>query len=428
MSAARKNSRTKLDALAKTWYYVRGLMLVLLCAFTAQAQGLEFTYKSYGVENEKDNVIQNAAHLNDLFEDLFRQRTYNDRKISIIHIGDSHIQADFMTNIVRRNLQQYFGNAGRGLVVPGRVAGTNEPFNIISGSQVKWNSKRASHMEIAMPIGIGATTIQTNLPGARLDIAMNDLWLDYGFNSVTLFYQKDISSFEFLITDSVHTQLGIIKSFGEDPFVNYSRLHLPHNVRSISIEAIKTSAEQSQATIFGLEFENGKNGILYHAIGANGAKYVHYDAAQYFARQTTALKPALFIISLGTNEAIDYPYLDRHFTERIDRLVNTLRLNNPLAKFLLVTPPDAFRKRSKPNPGIRLIRDKILEYAVENGLAFYDSYKVMGGENSAALWREAGLLRSDGVHFTKDGYIHQGNLFFSALLKSYNNYVPLRHP
>ncbi|HYC84967.1 MAG TPA: hypothetical protein VEB86_07085, partial [Chryseosolibacter sp.] len=77
---------------------------------------------------------------------------------------------------------------------------------------------------------------------------------------------------------------------------------------------------------------------------------------------------------------------------------------------------------------VGVIREKILLYAVENGLAFYDMFKAIGADEGAMAWKNAGLLRSDGVHFTKEGYEYQGNLFFHALMKAYNEYVPLRHP
>jgi lysophospholipase L1-like esterase len=181
-------------------------------------------------------------------------------------------------------------------------------------------------------------------------------------------------------------------------------------------------------TIFGLSLENGKNGIFYHAIGVNGAKYSHYNAAQFFAAQTAVLRPELFIISMGTNEAIDYPYIDKNFYQHIDKLITSLRSSNPDAKFILVTPPDAYRKKMKHNPGVNIVRQQIIQYAVENGLAFYDMYKAMGGDHAADKWTKSRLLRSDGIHFTKDGYEYQGNLLFNAIIKSYNLYVPLRHP
>jgi lysophospholipase L1-like esterase len=408
---------------------IRFLIFLWVISLKTYAQPtVNFTYKTLGLENSDENVIRNSAHLDDFFESLYRLKTLNDRKINIVHIGDSHIQADFLTNIVRRHFQQDFGNAGRGLIVPGRIAGTNEPFNIKTTSATKWNVKRCVNPDLPLPIGIGGITINTNQANAQLSIYMNDLWIDYAFNRVTLFFQKDISSFHFSIKDSVDRELAFVGSFTEEPFVNYSRVLLPQSVTAITIETFKSAPAQNQATLFGVSLENSRNGILYHSIGVNGARYEHYNAAMYFTKQTAALMPDLFIISLGTNEAVGYPYLDKNFYQHIDKFISSLRSVNPGAKFILVTPPDAYRKKVKHNPGINQIREQIIQYAVENGLAFWDMYKVGGGDHAADNWKKAGLLRPDGIHFTKDGYEYQASLLYHALTKTYNEYVSLRHP
>lgn len=389
---------------------------------------VDFLFKSYGLEKETDNIIQNAEHLNEFFENLYQQKNLNDRRISIIHIGDSHIQADYMTAVVRRNFQNIFGNAGRGLIVPCGVAGTNEPYNFISRSDVKWISKRCVHTQDPLPIGIGGITIRTMQPDSNLEILMNDLWMDYSFNSITLFYQNDTTSFDFSILDTTNVELIKVKSQRKNEQLNYATGIMQRPVNRMIIKSVKSGAKQTQATIFGINLENGKNGLLYHAIGVNGAKYEHYNAAFHFAEQTSVLKPELFIVSLGTNESMAYFSQAPLFLQQIDKLVTTLQSFNPQAKFILVTPPDAYRKKIKHNPGVGLIRQQILQYAVENGFAFYDMYNALGGDRSADAWRQAGFLRPDGVHFTKEGYEYQGNLFFHAILKRYNQYVPLRHP
>jgi lysophospholipase L1-like esterase len=404
------------------------LVLLFSCFSPGFAQPLvEFSYKTYQLEDIQNNVIQNAVHLDDFFENLYQQKINNDRKINIVHIGDSHIQADYLTMIVRRSFQTFFGNAGRGLVIPYRVAGTNEPPNFISRSDVKWNSKRCVHPHESLPIGIGGITINTNVPGAKLEIYLNDLWQDYTTRSLSLFFNKNASSYGFNIKDTLGNSLATIDP-SESPFENFSRAVLKTPTQAFVIETVKTGDNQDTATIYGILLSNETNGIFYHAIGVNGAKYEHYNAAWHFSRQTGLLKPELFIISLGTNEAINFPYLDKNISLHIDRLISSLRNVNPMARFILVTPPNAFRKKTKFNPGINVVREAILQYAVENGYAFYDMYKALGGERAADTWKAAGLLRPDGVHFTKEGYEYQGNLLFSALMKSYNEFVPLRHP
>lgn len=405
-------------------------VMLLLCIGNRSvcAQRVDFTYKTYGLEVDADNVIQNVTHLDAFFENLYQQHLLDDRKINIVHIGDSHVQADYMTSIVRRNFHRHFGNAGRGLIVPLRVARTNEPNNFKTTSKVSWASKRCVFPDQPLAIGIGGVTIATSNPSANLEIYMNDLWLDYSFNSLMLFYEKDSRSFGFSIRELNGRELAKIEPVAEDSAVRVSRVVWNENVNAVNIQCLKSDSGQSRAQLYGIVLENGANGVLYHSIGVNGAKYKHYNEAEFFASQASALNPELFIISLGTNESIDYPYIEKSFVEQIDRLVSTLRQENPLATFVLMTPQDAFRRRNQVNPGIAMVRQLIIQYAVDNGLAFYDWYKASGGEQSASQWSENALLSRDGIHLTKDGYEYQGNLFYHALIKGYNSYVPNRHP
>jgi lysophospholipase L1-like esterase len=398
----------------------------LMTSCYAQQDSTSTNIKTYRLAADSSNVIQNAGHLEEFYEYLFQLKKSQDTILSIVHIGDSHIQADYLTHALRKKFQEEFGNAGRGLIVPAHVAGSNDAFNIVSTSANTWNAKRCVHPDQPLPIGIGGITINTAQPNAKFNVYMRDLWFDYSFNTISLFFQKDITSYHFAVKDTAEQTLGFIGPFTNEPYPNYSRVILSHSVSAIAVENIKSTPEQLQATIFGMSLENGKPGILYHAIGVNGAKYAHYEAAMFFAQQTAALKPALFVISLGTNESLDYPYLDKNFSQHIDKMIAALRKNNPGAKFILVTPQDAFRKKNRANPGTLAIRNQIIDYAVENGFAFWDMYKVCGGENSGQAWRDAELLRSDGVHLTRFGYEYQGNLLYEAFIKGYHQYV--RHP
>lgn len=391
-------------------------------------QRIDFTYKTFALEIDADNVIHNAGHLDNFFEKLYLLHQRNEGRVSIVHIGDSHIQADYMTSVIRRHFHRHFGNAGRGLIVPLRVAGTNEPNNFKTASTVAWQSKRCVFPDQPLPIGVGGVTIFTPNPRANLDIYMNDLWLDYSFNKLTLFYEKDAKSFDFSVRGPDGKELGKIASHDEDSSRSVSHVSWENRVNAVTLQPMRSNAGQSRAMIYGAVLENSMPGILYHSIGVNGAKFRHYTVAKYFARQTAALNADLFIISLGTNESIDYPYVNKKFSGEIDELLSALKRNNPLSEFILVTPQDVFRQKTKPNPGILQVREQIMQYAVENGLAFYDMFRAMGGEHSAIGWSEHALLSRDGIHLTRDGYEYQGNLFFHAIMKGYNQYVPTRHP
>jgi lysophospholipase L1-like esterase len=407
------------------------LFLFMLVTYVSQAQDtIAFSFKKYGFEKEDENEITNAAVLSDFFERLYQLHKGVNSQVNILQIGDSHIQADFLSGTVRQNFHRDFGNAGRGLIVPGRVAHTNEPSNINTSSNTNWEAKRMVFPEQPLDIGIGGITVQTKISDARLIIKTLNAPapFDYRFNSITLFFQKDFSSYNIAIKDSVAHDLAFVGPYTFEPYGNTSRIMLPFSTNQISLQTLQSLPSQNQFTLFGVNLENGKNGVIYHSVGVNGAKFKHYNLAKYFADQSSVLRPELFIISLGTNEAIDYPYIDPQFFNYIDELVETLRTKNPGAKFILTTPADHYRKKTRRNPGLPIIRDTMIRYAQQKNLAYWDLYEVGGGNHSADLYKKYNLIQRDGIHYTKDGYELQGNLFYSALVKAYNTYVSYRHP
>lgn len=402
------------------------LLFLLLAAVTAYCQVP--SVQGLSIVREENNKIQNDAYLEPFFEKLFQLRNKQRHQVNIVHIGDSHIQADFLTAAVRKRLQDEFGNAGRGLVVPARLAGTNEPVNFRSSSPMAWDSKRIIHTRNPMPIGIGGITISTVNESSLFYLKVRDPQTDYRFNTVGLFYLNKPNSFAIALHDSSLNQLALIpgKSDGTET-AGYTRVSLPGYYDQIALGLKKQSDTQSQATLFGITLENGNGGLLYHAIGVNGAKYEHYNRASLFAEQTSYLSPDLFIISLGTNESVEYPNINPAFSKHVGTLISLLAQKNPGAQFILVTPPDAFLRKVRLNPGIETIRSQIIGYAVDNGISFWDMYKVNGGRNSAAEWKLKGLLRPDGIHFSKEGYAYQGSLLYEAIMKSYQQYVSLRY-
>jgi lysophospholipase L1-like esterase len=383
---------------------------------------------TYDFIKSDSNSISNSVALAPFYDKLYRLKKEQQTTVSILHIGDSHIQADYLTQAMRALMQHEFGNAGRGLVFPGRVARTNEPQTIRSSSSAEWESKRIIYTNQPLPIGIGAMTLQTNATEASILLQTKSLdSLNNSFNKVNFFFQKDFSSYNLVVKDSTGQYLAYVGPYTYET-KNTSRILLPISVNQIEFQTLQSTPSQNQFTLFGLSLENGKPGVLYHATGGNGAKAKHFVEASNFAEQTHELAPDLIIISLGTNEAIDHPYIDPKFLMQLDTLVTQLKSNNPGALFLLTTPIDFYKKKTRRNPGVEIIRSKIVSYADEEGYAYWDLYTSSGGKHSADQWKKNDLMQPDGIHFNKAGYKLQANLLYEALIKGYNEYVRYRHP
>lgn len=406
------------------------ILLVITCSignnsFSIGQDTVDFKIiKTYNFVNLKENYIHNESTLSNTFEKLFQQRLNNNKIINILHIGDSHLQADFITSIIRTTFQACFGNAGRGLVVPLRVARTNEPFNYLSSSPYYWQSKRCVFPDQPLPIGIGGVTISNDSVNSFINLKTFDSQpLSYSFNMLTFFYLKDSSSFDFNIKDSIGDEIGYINSFSDSDNPNVNTISLPGSTNQISIHAIKTNENQNHAVIFGISLMNGKNGVLYNTIGVNGAQFKHYSKSKYFCEQSKVLAPDLIIISLGTNEANDPKFNEDSFYREIETLIVNLKIQNPYSEFLLTTPAASYYKKNKFNPRMSLVAATLICFAKDNNIAYWDLQSATGGKNSANSWKKFNLLRPDGVHYTQDGYKLQGNLFCKAFFNAYNNYV-----
>lgn len=383
---------------------------------------------AYDFIKSEENEIHNSVSLAPFFEKLYQLKKTKNSTVNILQIGDSHIQADFLSSTTRRLIQLEFGNAGRGLVFPGRVGRTNESPTIYSSSSTNWETKRIIYTNQPLPIGIGAMTLQTKQAGATLSLRTKSSdGISYAFNKVTFLFQKDFNSYNLVVKDSLGEYLAYVGPYTFET-TNTSRILLPFATNQIEFQTLQSTPSQNQFVLFGINLENSKPGVIYHATGGNGAKVKHYLEAVHFAEQSKELSPDMIIISLGTNEAIEYPYVDAKFKDQLNTFVSVLKRENPNAQFLLTTPPDFYKKKTRRNPGVEVVRDKIIEYATENNLAYWDLYTSGGGKHSADLWKKNGLSQNDGIHFTKAGYELQGSLLYDALVKGYNEYVLYRYP
>jgi lysophospholipase L1-like esterase len=115
--------------------------------------------------------------------------------------------------------------------------------------------------------------------------------------------------------------------------------------------------------------------------------------------------------------------MDPKLSSQINSLILELKKVNPGSVILLTSPADFFKRKTRRNPGVQLVRSKIIDAANTNNLPYWDLYQVAGGNHSANQWTKKELLQADGIHFTKKGYVLQGELLYEALIKGFNEYV-----
>ncbi len=370
-----------------------------------------FPYKF--VSAAKNEIKGNIRELFPVMEQLRNLRRDSSFQVSIVHLGDSHVQPDFLTGYLRTLFQSYFGNAGRGLIAPLKMAKTNEPHNYKIYSDNEWTPARCVKPS-DIPIGVAGLGLFSQ--NACVNICAETYDKEMEFSKVKIFYDKESAILKF--DDAQLLTKDSISPFSES-------LCLKNPLSTVHFE-LQANHVNKGVSFYGLELENGKAGVLYHAIGINGAQYSNYCSQNLFTQQLADLSPSLFIISLGTNEAYGRNFDTSVFYTQIDNAIQDIKKSVPNARFLLTTPVETFiksKKKRMPNPKTKLVQKTIISYATKNNIAYWDLYAIGGGVNSATQWNRQKLMARDGIHFTKDSYEFQAALLFEAFMGLYNQYL-----
>lgn len=194
-----------------------------------------------------------------------------------------------------------------------------------------------------------------------------------------------------------------------------------HSQERLSKIYILPTESVSPYELNGVVLENDTPGIIYHGIGVNGAKAIDYNKYPLFFKQLPALQPDLIIVSLGTNESFEKIETEK-FTEELNTFINNIKTANPNACVLVMTPPPSLFKKRYPNTFAGSYSSAILQQESEKYYASWDLFTEMGGLYSVPENAKKGLMFTDRIHYSVQGYELQGELFTESFLKAYNDF------
>ena len=376
-------------------------------------------------------ITDSSRSLDAFLEELEMLLAGKDTVVQIVHLGDSHVQAGFYPGQVMRMLQQAFGNAGRGWIAPLKLAKINEPrdYYITSPTVKEWIAGRCIQPAPKCKWGVGGLGIQTSSKTVDFNVSITPInGAGYDFNKVLLFRDDKAIPLLPVRSDSITVQT----DWGTDiglPHIAVDTFRIDTETNALNLRSVPQSdlqqmfepeIWQTPNCYYGFSLMNGKSGILYHAIGQNGAMFTHYTNSEYI-RQLALLQPSLLIVTLGTNEAFTTQnFIETKFGYQLDQFIQLVKEHLPTTAILLTTPAECFRRTRNGfvrNERISLVAKEIIDYAQREGLACFDLYGMTGGANSCNKWQEAKLLGRDRIHFSIEGYQEQGKLLYKALIR-----------
>ena len=463
--------------------HYRSLLMAFACLLPliVNAQ-IDTLPAQYPFLNLQANQIQSPQGLASFFTKLQQLENGSNRQVRIAHIGDSHVQADYMSSTLRHLFQDQFGNAGRGLVFFYRQAGTHGPLDIVTESPQTWDSRRRIFQKGGPAIGISGMGIATSSPAFELQLSPKKRDELFHFTKVSLFHNGNNEyQYSWRVTNpnqasrqipmqanwrnytvrsgdnlyKVAKQYNVkvddirrwnnlpnnlifpgqdlsIQLFAQADCEQPQNVFLPTTDQQVSIVQLplasnslsisgKPTSDNAKAQIYGVLLEDETTpGILFNMMGVNGATYYHFNHAEHFMKQLAYLQPDLVLVTLGTNEAIQKRFHPEQFRKEVAQFLTSIKDLCPQASILLMTNPDVLVQRRSAAPFTDEVRKIIMETATQQQVSIWDLQSIMGGPGSIRGWKEAELGHHDFIHFTKKGYILQARLLHEAIIKEYS--------
>ena len=343
--------------------------------------------------------------------------------ISIIHLGDSHIQAGHFTMPIRQSFTQRWGNGGLGWVAPFRLLGTNPPIHTV----IRASSAGTSGVKITQrdydresPTGMVLQTRANRAVTYTLQCGGGqtfDRIVIYRKRGTQPFTLSGSSSSE-VAHDTLTTEQIVTDTLLVGRYVSSAEVTAP-----------------ASSVWYGASLERSSGGALVHTIGYNGATYYTYSKGS-FTSSVATLRPRLIILSLGTNESLARQFDRNNFGAEVARLVHRLQASNPDCAIVLTSPLYCYRKvrvrqRGKrrryrttyrANANCKLIADELQQQARELGCGYIDLFTYFGGAAGAAQLLSRGILSGDRVHLTAAGYNKVGEAIATALQDDYKQW------
>lgn len=369
------------------------------------------------------NQLNVRNHLNFIqFQDvtLFNQivnglNSAKSNGYSIVHFGDSHIQAEGPTSVARKNLQALYGDAGRGMMFAYSAA--NSYSSILYGTSHTGNWTFAKSFQTApkLPLGVSGMTVRTDEKNASLQFNLKQPNVSY--QKLRIFLKKDTNSFDFKIL-TAEDQITIRLQDYISSELPYIEIPITGNQSKITIQLVQNSPIQNFFEFYGMSLETSQNkGVIYHSVGVGASQFGSLLVEELVDEQLPTLSPNLIILDFGTNNYLYDNQVKPELGPQIEQIIKKLRTISPKAVILLTSTQDLYYKSKHVTSGI-VFRNLIDSLAQKNQCLFWDWYAVSGGKKSLVKWRDAGYAQTDLVHLTTKGYELKGQLLFEAIKNS----------
>lgn len=385
--------------------------------------------KSAIILNEKERIIHPSDFENSLYSFYHQLNKINElsQPLRIIHFGDSQLEGDRISGVLRENLQSLFGGCGVGYIP---ISETNAGrLNVIKREQgwqryqVFGKGKKGTHNKYGFlgyyynvqsdsgKVGEAQITIRKNSRYFKHAQHFELFSILYGNNSLPAPYKLStdtgvVSKGQLTKTTTVNKKSWQFNGF-ETGKINFALTsNNTTNIYGFSMDCRKGIAVDNVALR-----------------GSSGTDFTKIDKTT-LKNQLSHLNTGLIIFQFGLNvvpsELKNYKFYENMIYKQLKLFKELL----PTTSILVISVTDACKDETTSFENINKVRDAQKNAAKRANCAFWDLYEVMGGHNSMPAWVNANpsLAEKDYKHFNKRGAKVIGNKLFNAIIADYNDF------
>ena len=382
-------------------------------------------YMAYCTQSPTRLFMSDITYLDPLFEALEGARQ---RPVRILHYGDSQLEGDRMTGVLRERLQDVYGGSGVGLLPAVQTIGMAtatvrttpvlQHYMYFGSSDFHAPHKRYGPLAQVAEVDTAATFVVSVHGGSTYSHCRS-------FSRVSVAMK---GSGEFTVRYGEHEQEMTCPYDSTYPGLRLYSATLARATSQVTIEA------RGQMEVYAI-MADGSAGVQVDNIAMRGCSGTIFTSieratlAPFFQQQNVAL----VILQFGGNSV---PYLKDSkgisaYKRQLMAQINLFHRLSPQARILLIGPSDmamAEGEEWKTYPRLPEVVDSLREAALESGAAFWDMFRAMGGRGSMVKWVNANpqLAGEDYIHFTPRGARHMSELLCKTF-DFYHEYYRFRH-
>jgi lysophospholipase L1-like esterase len=366
------------------------------------------------------------------------------RGLIILHIGDSHTSADFLTGELRKRLQARYGRGAPGYITAGHphIGVRSSSLNVKASPG--WTYKSLQRPDAATAeFWLSGYNAIASAPGETMSFTADKPQL-FDTIEIEVVRQPNGGSIDVKLDGVVETSYDLSSSKVEPVVIRLVPARAAtEKVREISI----TTKGHGAVILASLAIYNRQTGLTYNSVGYPGAQasLINKFNTKLLANDLLRINPQIVVLSFGTNEASNESLDIAAYTAGYERIVNKIKTTLPEAQIVVIGPPDFSEqpgsgKKDKASGRVReanadgksavsdcawrtparlgQVREAQRDVAQRLGLVYWNWASIMPSECGAHRWYTASpsLMAKDHVHFTIEGYKKSAGEFLNTLI------------